>query len=127
MKRVIKLTESDLHKMIYRLINEELDTNGWYGYPEGVDDVILTAENDRDCSNYYMGIARMVQKHFNRGEDISVERLVNSSVMKRYQQICFKKYRETTSGDGRNTRPSPFIFRQFMAQRMINDIKNGEI
>ena len=127
MKKTIRLSESDLHKIIYRAINEELDANGWYGYPEGVDDVILTVENDRDCYNYYMGIAKMVKKHFKRGEDITVERLVNSSVMKRFQQICFKKYKEITNGDGRNTRPVPLLFRQFMAQRMINQIKNGEI
>lgn len=127
MKKAIKLRESDLHKIIYRAINEELDANGWYGYPEGVDDVILTVENDRDCYNYYQGIANMVKKHFTRGEDITVERLVNSPVMKRFQQICFKKYREITNGDGRNARPVPLLFRQFMAQRMINQIKNGEI
>lgn len=127
MKRVIKLTESDLHKMIYRAINEELDTNGWYGYPEGVDDVILTVENDRDCQDYYMGIARMLQKRHNRGEELSFDRLVNSSVMKRYQQICFRKYREITGGDGRNSRPIPLLFRQFMAQRMIRQIQENEL
>ena len=124
MKKIITLTEAQLHKLIRKAINEELDTNGCYGYPEGVDDVILTTENDRDCAEYYNGILKMLLKLHNRGKELTVERLVNSSVLKRYQQICFKKYQEL--GGGRNTRPIPLVFRQFIAQRMINQIKNGD-
>lgn len=124
MKKIITLTEAQLHKLIRKAINEELDTNGCYGYPEGVDDVILTAENDRECSDYYDGIVKMLLKRHRRGEELTVERLVNSSVLKRYQQICFKKYQEL--GGGRNTRPIPLLFRQFIAQRMIKQIKEGD-
>ena len=123
MKRIVKLTESRLKRIIREAVESELASSGSYGYPEGIDDVIVTTDNDRECHDFYAGIVAMVKKHYSRGEDITVDRLVNSPMMKRYQQKCFKKYAEI---GGRNKRPVPLLFRQFMAERVINEIKNGE-
>lgn len=94
-----------------------------YGYPEGIDGLILCSENDRECYDIYYGIIKMLKKHFQRGEELTVDRLANSSIMKKYQQFVFRKFRGEQEGMNRAT---PYQFRQYIADRMISQVTNGE-
>ena len=69
----------------------------------------------------------MLVKHHKRGEEITVERLVNSSAMKKYQQLAFRRYRtEMSDVEDRNINPNPFEFRKYMSERMIDEVLDGQ-
>lgn len=135
MKKTIKLTENDLNKLIAatvkNAINEmrnsekQLDSNGAYDYPEGIDDIIVSCENDRDCMESYESIARAVYNLHKRGVELDLQKLTNSGTMKKLQQQWFRAYRELTHGEGRNFNPDPYKLRLFLSNRIIDDIMSG--
>lgn len=126
MKKTIKLNEQQLMSVITESVNRILN-EGAYGYPDGIDGVILFAENDRECYDVYSAIAHMLVKHHKRGEEITVERLVNSSAMKKYQQLAFRRYMaEMSDVEDRNINPNPFEFRKYMSERMIDEVLDGQ-
>lgn len=134
MKKTIRLTEQGLNKIIsesvIRTLNEmqtpELDSNGACGLPEGIDDVIMTCSSDRSSMNEYEKVAQAVYNVKNRGKELSVEYLANSSIMKRLQQIWFRYYKEITYGEGRNINPNPAKLRLYLATDIIGKVNNGE-
>lgn len=65
----------------------------------------------------------MLKKKYNKGVDLSLEVLANSSIMKKYQQFVFRKFRNEQPMLSKDT---PRLFREYMAQRMIERITSGE-
>lgn len=133
MKKIIRLTESDIHRMVMEAIsNLNLDQEGLCGLPGGVDDIILSAESDRDCmSQYEMIVNTLLRKRRTlekNGVKLDVLTLANSQVMANFWRMCFNYYRELTDNTGRNLseNPDPNKFKIYMAQKMIEQIENGE-
>ena len=48
MKKTIRLTETDLKRMIAESVRNALN-EGIYDYPDGIDHLIFLFENDREC------------------------------------------------------------------------------
>ncbi len=122
MKRTIRLTENELKTMISESVKKVLK-EGIYDYPDGIDHLILLAENDRECYDIFWNIVKMLKKKVEKGVELSVDILSNSSIMKKYQQFVFRKYKSEQpmfSGE------TPRLFREYMAQRMIDRINSGE-
>lgn len=122
MKRTIRLTESELKTMISESIKRVLK-EGIYDYPDGIDHLILLAENDLECLRIFEDIIRMLKKKVEKGIELSVDILANSSIMKKYQQFVFRKYKNEQP---MFSRESPRLFRNYMAKKMIDKIDNGE-
>lgn len=122
MKRTIRLTESELKTMISESIKRVLK-EGIYDYPDGIDHLILLAENDRECYDIFWNIVKMLKKKVEKGVELSVDILSNSSIMKKYQQFVFRKYK---SEQPMLSSETPRLFREYMAQRMIERINSGE-
>ncbi len=116
---MIHLNKQRLHRIIKESVNKVLN-EGVYGYPDDIDMIILCAKNDRDCYDLYENLFRMVAKKYARGVELDVDFLANSSLMKKYQQFCFRKFKNE---QGIITKSSPYNFRRYMAERMIEDIK----
>lgn len=133
MKKIIRLTESDIHRMVMEAISSlNLDQEGSCGLPGGVDDIILSAESDRGCmSQYEMIVNTLLRKKRTlekNGVKLDVLTLANSRVMANFWRMCFNYYREITDNTGRNLseNPDPNKFKIYMAQKMIGQIENGE-
>lgn len=133
MKKIIRLTESDIHRMVMEAISSlNLDQEGSCGLPGGVDDIILSAESDRGCmSQYEMIVNTLLRKRRTlekNGVKLDVLTLANSQVMANFWRMCFNYYRELTDNTGRNLseNPDPNKFKIYMAQKMIEQIENGE-
>ena len=92
MKKTIRLTESSLKRIISETVKRILN-EGIYDYPDGIDHLILLAESDRECCDIFWDIVQMLKKKYNKGVDLSLEVLTNSSIMKQYQQFVFRKFR----------------------------------
>lgn len=120
---VVKCNKSKIKQIvkesIRRIINE-----GVYGYPDTVDSIILCSENDRQLYDEYSQIAKAVNKIHNRGKEVTAERLVDSSILKKYQQHCFRKY--GTENPDLDRKNSPRIFREFIANKIIDEVLNGQ-
>ena len=129
MKKIIRLTENDIHRMVMEAVQDinsiKFDENGAYDYPSDMYDVILCTDNDRDCYETLTQLARALVKRFKRGEKLDLVRLTNSSTMKKYQQLCFRKYREL-GPDRENKSPIPVNFRKYISQRLISQVESGE-
>jgi len=123
-KNVMKLTKSQLKDVISESVRE-LIGEGVYGYPDGIDTIVLLSENDGELYNFWESIARSVAKLAAKGTELSVEKLANSSTMKAYQQACFRKYAKEQE-TGFDPRVSPSVFRKYMAERMIDEVNFGE-
>ena len=122
-----RLTEDILRQIIVEEINKETDhkklveSDTLYGYPETIDRIILDSDNNETCRRHYEEMARsLAMKDI---EGLTVERLENSSWMKKYQQLCFR----VCGYDQANLDPrtSPRLFRHFVAERLIDDIRDG--
>lgn len=122
MIRTIRLSESSLRHIISETVKRVLN-EGIYDYPDGIDHLILLAENDRECWDIFWDIVQMLKKKYNKGVDLSLEVLTNSSIMKKYQQFVFRKFRNEQPMLSKDT---PRLFREYMAQRMIERITSGE-
>ena len=122
MKRTIKLRESELKRIITESVKMVL-SEGIYGYPDDCDQIILAYENDRECMRYFEDIARMLDKKYKRGVQLDVDLLVNSSVLKKFQQFVFKKFKQWQENV---TRETPYNFRAYVANRLIEKVENGE-
>ena len=55
MKKTIRLTESGLRHIISETVKRVLN-EGIYDYPDGIDHLILLAENDRECYDIFWNI-----------------------------------------------------------------------
>lgn len=123
-KKLVKLTESQLKDVVLESVRA-LISEGVYGYPDGIDTIVLLSENDGELYNFWETIARRVAKLAAKGTELSVEKLANSSTMKAYQQKCFRKYAKEQE-TGFDPRVSPSVFRRYMAERMIDEVNFGE-
>jgi len=122
MKKTITLTESSLKRIISETVKRVLN-EGIYDYPDGIDHLILLAENDRECYDIFWNIVQMLKKKYDKGVELSVDLLTNSSIMKKYQQFVFRKYK---SEQPLLSKETPYLFRKYMAERMIDRITDGE-
>ena len=109
-KRMEKLTKKGLNE-------------GIYDYPDGIDHIIFLSENDRELYDEYRQIAKACMKLYKKDVQLTLERLMESSIMKRYQQHCFKKYAKEQQGLDRMN--SPREFRRFIAEKIIDEVVNG--
>ena len=122
MRKTIRLRESELRTIISESVKRILN-EGIYDYPDGIDHLILLAENDRECYDIFWNIVQMLKKKYDKGAELSVDLLVNSSIMKKYQQFVFRKYK---SEQPMLSKETPYLFRKYMAERMIDRITSGE-
>ena len=122
MKQTIKLRESELKRIITESVKMVL-REGMYGYPDDCDQIILAYENDRECMRYFEDIARIKKKKNKRGIQLDIDLLVNSSVLKKFQQFVFKKFKQWQENV---TRETPYNFRAYVANRLIEKVENGE-
>ena len=122
MRKTIRLTENELRRMISESVKRVLN-EGIYDYPDGIDHLILMAENDRECYDIFWNIVQMLKKKYDKGVELSVDLLTNSSIMKKYQQFVFRKYK---SEQPMLSKETPYLFRKYMAERMIDRITSGE-
>lgn len=122
MRKTIRLTENELRRMISESVKSVLN-EGIYDYPDGIDHLILMAENDKECYDIFWNIVQMLKKKYDKGIELSVDLLTNSSIMKKYQQFVFRKFRKEQPMLSKDT---PRLFREYMAQRMIDRITSGE-
>ena len=122
MKKTIRLTENEFKRLISESVKRVLN-EGIYDYPDGIDHLILLAENDTECYNIFWNIVQMLKKKYDKGVDLSVDLLTNSSVMKKYQQFVFRKYKGEQPTLSKET---PYLFRKYMAERIIDRISDGE-
>ena len=121
MKKTIRLTESDLKRMIAESVRNALN-EGIYDYPDGIDHLIFLSENDRECYDLFWQIVQMLKKKHDKGVELSVDLLTNSSVMKKYQQFVFRKFRNEQP---MITKETPYLFRKYIAEEMIERINEG--
>lgn len=117
------VSESKLDNAIRKSIKKVLN-EGIYGYPDGIDHIILLSENDRELYDEYRQIAKACMKLYKKDVQLSLERLMESSIMKRYQQHCFRKYAKEQQGLDRMN--SPREFRRFIAEKIIDEVVNGD-
>jgi hypothetical protein len=122
-KKLIRLTEHDLHNVITECVQKVLN-EGLFGYPDECDQIILSYQHDRESMDAYEAIVRQLLKKKNRGIELDFNVLVNSSVMKHFQQFVFSKFKQYQ--DTPITRNTPYIFREYVAKRMIEQVNNGE-
>ena len=121
MAKKIRLTENQLMHIINESVRKMLN-EGIYGYPDGIDDIILLSENDRECYDIWWQLFNSLMKKARKGVELSVERLAESSWMKKYQQYCFRKFKKEQ--ENYNPSTSPKLFRNYMAERMIEDVND---
>lgn len=126
--KIERLTEGILRRIIAEEIKKEADhkklveSDTLYGYPETVDRIILDSDNNEACRRQYNEmVRRLAAKDF---DSLTVERLENSSWMRKYQQLCFRMC--GYDQDNIDPRTSPRLFRHFVAERMIEEIKDGD-
>lgn len=122
MRQRIRLSESQLRNVIAESVKSILN-EGIYDYPDGIDHLIFLSENDSECYDILMDIVRMVKKKYDRGVEISSEVLADSSVMKKYQQFAFRKFRHEQPDI---SRLSPRMFREYVSENIVERIKFGE-
>ena len=96
---------------------------GAYGYPDTIDGIVLCSDNDRELHEMYTGIAKACAKLYKKNTQLSLERLMDSSVMKKYQQACFRKY--ANEQEDLDRMKSPSLFRRFIADRIIEEVVSG--
>ena len=118
MNKFEKTLKEFIDKSVRKALNE-----GIYNYPDGIDHLILLSENDRECYDIFWGIVKMLRKKFDKGLELSVEKLTNSSIMKKYQQFCFRKFKNE---QGIISKDAPYQFRRYMSERIIDRINGGE-
>lgn len=119
-------TNESIKRRIRRIVSEctkKTLNEGIYDYPDGIDHLILLSENDRECHDIYWSIIQMLLKKVKKGVDLSVDILANSSIMKKYQQFVFRKFKNEQPNFDRN---APRAFREYIAERMIERINNEE-
>lgn len=116
------VSESKLNTAIQKSIKKVLN-EGIYDYPDGIDHIIFLSQNDRELYEEYRQIAKACMKLYKKDVQLTLERLMESSIMKRYQQHCFKKYAKEQKGLDRMN--SPREFRRFIAEKIIDEVVNG--
>lgn len=116
------VSESKLNTTIRKSIKKVLN-EGIYDYPDGIDNIIFLSENDRELYEEYRQIAKACMKLYKKDVQLTLERLMESSIMKRYQQHCFSKYAKEQQGLDRMN--SPREFRRFIAEKIIDEVVNG--
>ena len=95
---------------------------GIYDYPDGIDHIILLSENDRELYKWYEQMYNMLLKKALKGTELSVDILANSSMMKKYQQACFRKYKSEQAAEGMMNPDAPYQFRKYVSEKLITDV-----
>lgn len=110
-----------IKESVKRYLNE-----GVYDYPDYADIIILDAENDSELYNkFYWPMVLMLVKKIKKGVNLDKSVLADSSMLKKYQQLAFRKYRQEQMEDGvYDAKISPKVFRDHVAERMIEDAEN---
>lgn len=121
MRRRVRLTESDLQNIIAETVKKVIN-EGLYGYPDDIDQIILCYENDAQCMKVYESIVQMLLKKAKRGVELSFDILVNSSVLKKFQQMAFRLFKQYQDN---MTKESPYNFRKYVAEKMLYNIEEG--
>lgn len=121
--RKTNVSETKLDNAIQKSVKKVLN-EGIYDYPDGIDHIILLSENDRELYDEYRNIAKACMKLYKKDVQLTLERLMESSIMKRYQQHCFKKYAKEQQGLDRMN--SPREFRRYVAEKIIDEVVNGQ-
>lgn len=122
MRQTIRLKESQLKNIIAESVKRILN-EGIYDYPDGIDYLILDSENDFDCMQILDNIARMLCKKYDKGVELSTDILANSSALKKYQQFVFRKFKYDQAD---MPRIAPRMFREYVADKLIEKVQNGE-
>ena len=104
-------------KSIRKVLSE-----GIYDYPDGIDHIILLSENDRELYEWYDQMYKMLLKKALKGTELSVDTLANSSMMKKYQQACFRKYKSEQAAEGMMIPDAPYQFRKYVSEKLITDV-----
>lgn len=100
---------------IRKVVNE-----GIYDYPDGIDHILFLVENDRECYDVYWSIVKALFKKSMKGVELSAERLTNSPVMKKFQQLCFRKFKGEQMSQGEfDPATAPYEFRKYMAEKIL--------
>lgn len=123
MRKRVKLTEEGLKNLISKSINGIIN-EGMYGYPDDCDQIILAYQHDRESMELYESIIQTLLKKRKKGVNLSFDVLVNSGVMKKFQQYVFRKFKQYQ--DTPMLKSTPYTFREYVANRMIEQIENGE-
>lgn len=122
MKHRVRLTESDLNRIVMESVKRIMN-EGKYGYPDDVDEIILCFESDVECMKMYEAVIYSMIKKKNRGIKLDFNLLVNSSWMKKFQQFAFRKFKQWQDN---LTKESPYHFREYVANKMLRQIENGD-
>lgn len=129
MKKVAKtmkltLNEAQLTKLVSNIATECVKrlNEGIYDYPDTIDQIILCAENDRECYDISWQLVQSLMKKVRKGVELSADQLSNSSWMKKFQQFCFRKFKQYQEDYDKDT--SPKLFRDWWAEKMIDDVNN---
>lgn len=113
--------ESKLNRIIRESVRKVLN-EGMYGYPDDIDQIILSFENDSECMKMYENILRALYKKARKGVELDVELLANSSVMKKLQSMILRKFRRYQDNF---TKESYGNLRMFIAEKMLRDVEEG--
>lgn len=113
--------ESFIRRVVSEVISESIsDDSGIYGWPAGIDYLMLGWKNDRDCCDLFWEIVKACRKVHDRGVELSVDRLANSSMMRKWQALVCSKFSGDQPGYDRRTTPS--MLRRYCADEAISRI-----
>lgn len=88
---MMKVTETQLRKIIRESIENMFNTQK-EGRMGNVEDLILYADNDRAVYDRISMVANALKKKADKGMEISMSKLVNSSVMRKITQFAIGNY-----------------------------------
>jgi len=121
----LTLNEAQLTKLVSNIATECVKrlNEGIYDYPDTIDQIILCAENDRECYDISWQLVQSLMKKVRKGVELSADQLSNSSWMKKFQQFCFRKFKQYQEDYDKAT--SPKLFRDWWAEKMIEDVNEA--
>ena len=126
-KQVIKLTESELKHIIKESVERILEESKYAGMDDSWSDVAVFGENERDIYDMLWRVKEALQKKIARGEEVSKDRLANSSILFRAAQISLKRFNEYN----KEADMPPFVMdneakrglREYYAQKILDWIE----
>lgn len=132
--RMNDFREWEEYKANKEMPESEVYENKMLNEYEGMDDswshAAVFGENQRDIYDILMWVKNAIQKKIRRGEEISKERLANSSTIFKAAQLTLKRFNEYNKDAG----IEPFVMnndakrglREYYAQKILNWIEEEE-